>query len=190
MKSFARVIISAVFFALIIGTSAMAQTAKLQIDQLDRLFPKAVETIDVRIDGGLLQMASKFLNGKGADEQAVRELVSKLKGVYVKGVEFDKAGEFAESDVQMVRNQLSAPGWSRIVGVTSKRDKENVEVFMMLEGDVISGIGVLITDPKQIMVVNVVGPIEPEKIGQLRGSFGIPGNLDLNWNGAKREKRN
>ena len=51
------------------------------------------------------------------------------------------------------------------------------------------GIGVLITDPKQLMVVNVVGPIDPEKISELRGSFGIPGDLDLEW-GKSSKRRN
>lgn len=190
MKSIVRILIGTAFIVLLAALPAMAQGAKLQIDQLESLFPKAAETIDVRIDGGLLQMASKFINGKDADEQAIRELVSKLKGVYVKGVEFEKEGEFSESDVQGVRRQLDAPGWSRIVGVRSKRDKENVEVFLMLEGDVIAGIGVLVTDPRQIMVVNVVGQIDPEKIGQLRGAFGIPGDFDLDFSGARRQKKN
>ncbi len=171
------------------AVTVQAQNAKLQIDHLDNLFPKAVETVDVRVEGALLQMASKFLSTKKADEAAVRELISALKGVYVKGVEFDKPGEYSENDIEAVRNQLRAPGWERIVGVRSKRDGENAEVYLMLEGGIISGIGVLVFDPKQVFVVNVVGPIDPEKIGQLRGQFGIPGNLDFDWSGARRSNK-
>jgi hypothetical protein len=166
---------------------AYAQNARLQIDHLDRLFPKAVETIDVRIDGALLLMASKFLKSDKADEAAVKEIVQSLKGVYVKGVEFDKEGEYGESDVESVRQQLAAPGWDRIVGVRSKRDGENVEVFMMINNDaVIEGIGVLIADPKRVMVVNVVGPLDPEKINNLRGQFGIPKDFALDFGGMKK----
>ena len=164
-----------------------AQNAQLQIDHLDRLFPKAVETIDVRIDGALLLMASKFLKSDKADEAAVKEIVKDLKGVYVKGVEFDKEGEYGESDVESVRQQLAAPGWDRVVGVRSKRDGENVEVFMMINNDaVIEGIGVLIADPKRVMVVNVVGPLDPEKINNLRGQFGIPKDFALDFGGVKK----
>jgi hypothetical protein len=167
-----------------------AQSARLQIDHLDRLFPKAVETIDVRIDGALLLMASKFLKSDKADEAAVKEIVQSLKGVYVKGVEFDKEGEYGESDVESVRQQLASPGWDRIVGVRSKRDGENVEVFMMINNDaVIEGIGVLIADPKRVMVVNVVGPLDPEKINNLRGQFGIPKDFALDFGGAKKIRR-
>src|SRR5262245_13737422 len=85
-----------------------AQNARLQIDHLDKLFPQAVETVDVRIDGALLLMASKFLRSDKEDEAAVKEIVRDLKGVYVKGVEFDKEGEYTESDVEAVRQQLAA----------------------------------------------------------------------------------
>ncbi|MGH9834909.1 MAG: DUF4252 domain-containing protein, partial [Blastocatellia bacterium] len=163
-----RLISFALLAAFCVAAPAYAQNARLQIDHLDKLFPKAVETIDVRVEASLLQIASKFLNSNKADEAAVKEIVQALKGVYVKGVEFDKEGEFTEADVEAIRQQLSAPGWDRIVGVRSKRDGQNVEVFLMINNNaVIDGVGVLISEPKQILVVNVVGPIDPEKINQL-----------------------
>lgn len=185
-----KFISAALLAAVCAAVPAYAQNARLQIDHLDRLFPKAVETIDVRVDGSLLQMASKFLRSDKADEAAVREIVQALKGVYVKGVEFDKDGEYSEADVEAIRQQLAAPGWDRIVGVRSKRDGENVEVFLMINNDaVIEGIGVLISEPKQIMVVNVVGPLDPEKINNLRGQFGIPKDFALDFGGVKKTRR-
>jgi hypothetical protein len=190
MKPITLRLISIALLALGCAAPAQAQNARLQIDHLDRLFPKAAETVDVRIDGALLLMASKFLRSDKADEAAVKEIVQALKGVYVKGVEFDKEGEYTEADVEAVRQQLAAPGWDRIVGVRSKRDGENVEVFLMINNDaVIEGIGVLISDPKQIMVVNVVGPLDPDKINNLRGQFGIPKDFALDFGGAKKIRR-
>jgi Domain of unknown function (DUF4252) len=185
-----RLVSIALVAAVYCAAPVQAQNARLQIDHLDKLFPKAVETVDVRIDGSLLLMASKFLRGDKADEAAVKEIVQALKGVYVKGVEFDKEGEYSDADVESVRQQLSAPGWERIVGVRSKRDGENVEVFLMINNDaVIEGIGVLISDPKQVMVVNVVGPLDPEKINNLRGQFGIPKEFALDFGGAKKYRK-
>jgi hypothetical protein len=184
-------LISIALVAAVCGVAPVrAQNARLQIDHLDKLFPKAVETVDVNIDGSLLLMASKFLRSDKADEAAVKEIVKALKGVYVKGVEFDKEGEYSDADVESVRQQLSAPGWDRIVGVRSKRDGQNVEVFLMINNDaVIEGIGVLISDPKQVMVVNVVGPLDPEKINNLRGQFGIPKDFALDFGGAKKYRK-
>src|SRR5215468_11431986 len=112
-----RLISIAVVAAVCGAAPAYAQNARLQIDHLDKLFPKAVETVDVRIDGALLLMASKFLRSDKEDEAAVKDIVKSLKGVYVKGVEFDKEGQYTESDVESVRQQFTAPGWDRIVGV-------------------------------------------------------------------------
>ena len=191
MKPIMLRLISIALLAAVCGAvTAHAQNARLEIGHLDRLFPKAVETVDVRVDGALLLMASKFLRSDKADEAAVKEIVKALKGVYVKGVEFDREGEYTESDVEAVRQQLSAPGWERIVGVRSKRGGDNVEVFLMINNDaVIEGIGVLIADPKQVMVVNVVGPLDPEKINNLRGQFGIPKDFALDFGGAKKTRR-
>jgi hypothetical protein len=185
-----KLTLAALLLAVFTTATAFAQNARLQMDHLDNLFPKAAETIDVRIDGALLQIASKFLDKSKTNEAQVREMLNVLKGVYVKGVEFDKEGEYTEQDVEALRQQLRAPGWERIVGVRSKREHENVEVFLMLNNGLIEGVGVLITDPKQLMVVNVVGPIDPEKISELRGSFGIPSNLDLEWGKSSKRRNN
>jgi hypothetical protein len=188
MKPIMLRLVSIALLALVCAAAPVyAQNARLQIDHLDRLFPQAVETIDVRIDGALLLMASKFLRSDKQDEAAVKEIVQALKGVYVKSVEFDKEGEYTESDVEAVRQQLAAPGWNRIVGVRSKRNGDNVEVFLMINNDaVIDGIGVLIFNPKQVMVVNVVGAIDPDKINNLRGQFGIPKDFALDFGGVKK----
>ena len=184
-----RLISTALLAAVWAAAPVFAQNGRLQIDHLDNLFPKAVETIDVRVDGALLLMASKFLRSDKADEAAVKEIVQALKGVYVKGVEFDKEGEYSEADVESIRRQLAAPGWDRIVGVRSKRDGDNVEVFLMINNNaVIEGVGVLIAQPKQLMVVNVVGPLDPEKINQLRGQFGIPKDFALDFGGVAVKK--
>src|SRR5215813_13285562 len=97
-----RLISFALFAAVCVAAPVHAQNARLQIDHLDRLFPKAVETIDVNIDGSLLLMASKFLRSDKADEAAAKEIVKALKGVYVKGVQFDKEGEYSDADVETV----------------------------------------------------------------------------------------
>jgi Domain of unknown function (DUF4252) len=184
-----QTIIALILLLLVCATPSNAQSAKLQIDHLDRLFPKAVETIDVRVESSLLQIAMKFLKSDRAEEAAVKELVSALKGVYVKGVEFEHEGEYSESDIEAVRAQLRGPGWDRIVGVRSKRHGQNVEVYLMINNNVIDGIGVIVFEPKELYVVNVVGPIDPEKIAQLRGHFGIPTDMDFDWSGAKRTRK-
>jgi hypothetical protein len=160
----------------IVGLAATAygQDARLRISDLDRLEPRAAEVLDVSIDERLLQIAAKFLNPKDPEQAKVRELVAGLKGVYVKSYQFDKPDEYSASDVTSINSQLKAPGWTRMVGIKSGRDKENVEVFTMLVGDKIGGIAVIAAEAKRLTVINIVGPIDLEKLAALEGNFGIP----------------
>lgn len=53
-----------------------------------------------------------------------------------------------------VRKQLAAPGWSRLVTVDSKRDRELVEIYSWREGNEAGGLAILVSEPKELTVVN------------------------------------
>lgn len=157
------------------GAAAVrAQEAKIEISQLDKLAAKAEQVVEVTLDEKLLQLAAKFLSDKNPKEAAVKQLVGGLKGVYVRVFEFDQPGEYATSDVEALRAQLAAPGWSKIVGVRSRREGDNVDVHLRWQDGNILGLAIIAADPKQLTVVNIVGPIDLDKLSQLEGQFGIP----------------
>ncbi len=166
-----------------------AQSAKLQIDQLDSLANKASETVDVRLDEHLMQMTAKFFSGKDPDDAEIRELIKGVKGIYVKSFTFEKVGEYSQTEVDSVMSQLRGGAWSKIIGVTSKKDGDNVEVYLNTAGDQINGLAVLSIEPKEFTVVNIVGPINLEKLVQLEGQFGVP-YLNLPPPKPKSEKQN
>mgnify|MGYP002381389989 CR=1 FL=1 len=141
---------------------------------LERLAEKAEEVVDVTLDANMLQLASRFLSNKDADQAKVKKLIGGLKGVYVRSFEFDKEGEYLSSDVESIRLQLKSPGWSRVASVRSKREKNNGEVYIRTEGGQIAGLTVLAAEPKQLTIVNIVGSITPEDLADLGGNFGIP----------------
>ena len=141
---------------------------------LDKLAAKATEVVDVSLDGPLLQLASRFLSEKDPDEANVKKLVGGLKGVYVRSFQFEDRDQYKESDVEEMRTQLHGPGWSRIVGTRSKRNGDNSEVYLKTESGQITGLAVIVTDPKELTIVNIVGFIRPEDIRDLGGHFGIP----------------
>jgi len=168
--------------------SAYAQEAKLQIESFSKLEAKAAETVDVSLDERMLRLAAKLLSDKRSpDEAKVKELVAGLKGVYVKVFEFDKEGEYSDAEIEPVRAQLRGPGWTRIVGVRTRRGGENVEVYIMGDVDKVQGLAIIATDPRELVVVNLVGPIDLEKLSELEGNFGIP-HLDLKFPERKPRK--
>jgi hypothetical protein len=173
-------------FTVCAALTAQAQEVRLQLSELDKLEARAEESVNVTLDGKLLELAGMFLNTKKPEEAAVKELIAGLKGVYVKVFEFNKEGEYTSAEVDAIRVQLRAPTWSRMVGVKSRREGENVDVYMTITGSQVGGIAVIATAPKQLTVVNIVGTIDMEKLVKLSGRFGIP-SIDININ-AKEPK--
>ena len=165
-----------VLLLLMVGSAlpARAQGARLQVDQLDFLANKASETMDVKLDEHLLQTTWKFFSSKDPDEARIKEVLKGLKGIYVKSFSFEKEGEYSQAEVESVMSQLRGDGWSKIVAVKSKKASENLEVYLNMTGDVIGGLAVVSFEPKEFTVVNIVGPIDLDKLSSLEGQFGVP----------------
>jgi len=172
-------------FLLIItsGMLARAQDSRLQMASLDHLAAKASQTVDVSLDERLTRLAARVLSDKDADEKAVKKLIEGIKGIYVKSFEFDADGQYVAADVESIRSQLRGPGWTRLVNVTSKKEG-NVEVYTLFNGDQIGGLAVLVTEDRELTIVNIVGPVDLDKLAKLEGQFGVP---DL---GIEQKKKN
>lgn len=153
--------------------SAKAQDSRIQMSSLDHLAAKASQTVDVNIDERLMRLAARVLSEKDEDERQVKKLVEGLKGIYVRSFEFDADGQYAAADVETIRTQLRAPGWTRLVNVKSRKEGM-VEVYLQFAGDMVNGLAVLHTDDKELTVVNIVGPVDLDKLAKLEGQMGVP----------------
>jgi len=158
---------------LIAPVSALAQGARLQLDNLDRLAGQAAESVNITIDPAMLKLAGSFLTGE-RENVVAKQMLQELKGIYVKSFEFDRENAYTPDDVSAVRKQLAAPGWSRLMTVDSKRDRELVEIYSWREGNESGGLAILVAEPKELTVVNIVGPMDLTRLAALQGQFGIP----------------
>ena len=141
---------------------------------LDHLAAKASDSVDISLTGSTLQFAGKFLDGSDPDEAKVKKLLAGLEGIYVKSYEFKKEGEWTQADLESIRNQLRAPEWSRIVGVKSTGESETAEVYVREVNKKITGVAILAVEPKELTVVNIVGPIDLDTLAEFGGHFGVP----------------
>ena len=152
---------------------ANAQDSRIQTASLDHLAAKASQSFDVNVDERLMKMAAKVFSDQDADERKIKKLVEGLKGIYVRSFEFDTSGQYTTADLESIRTQVRGPGWTRMVNVTSKKDG-NLEVYLLFHGDMVNGLAVLHSDEKELTVVNIVGPVDLDKLAQLEGQFGVP----------------
>jgi uncharacterized protein DUF4252 len=154
---------------LLMPAAALAQNGRINIDIPQSLAVKATESVDVTLDGAMLRLASRFLSD---DDREVRDVVRKLQGIYVHSYEFENEGEYDRSIVDAVRRQIG-PEWKRIVTVKS-RMRENTEVYTLPRGDTIAGLVVIAAEPRELTIVNIVGPVDLDSLASLEGQFGIP----------------
>jgi len=171
MTRFLTNLMLTIIASLAIPFTASAQGSRINVD-LPELAAKASETVDVTLDGPMLRLAGKFLSNNDPGEKAAREMINGLAGIYVRSYEFEHEGEYDKSQAERIRQQLG-PSWKKIVKVTS-RVKEDVDIYLDMHGDAVTGLLIISAEPKEFTVVNIVGPVDIEKLAGLEGQFGIP----------------
>jgi len=158
---------------LALPVTARAQDIKIPPD-VEKLSAKAKEMVEVTMDGPMLRWASKFLSADDPEEKKCAQLVANLKGIYVRSYEFDEEGAYTQAEVEALRSQVHGTGWTRVVGVRSEHDGDNVDVFFKLENEKMAGIVIIAAEPKELTFVNIVGPLELDQLADLGGEFGVP----------------
>lgn len=163
--------------ALLLLMPLAAQQPKLNLS-FPGLAARASQTSDVSLDGAMLQLGAAFLGndedtGRHPQARALHDLLAKLKGVYVRTFEFKQSDAVSDADLASVRAQLKGTGWSRIVAVHDHGESD--EVYVCADaGGTVQGLAVLVREPRELDVVNIVGPITPAELQALGGQFGIP----------------
>ena len=156
--------------AILLCVAAPMYGQRLTLD-IPGLADKASEVVDVTLDGPLLKVAMKFLDSNDPDQRAARDIAGKLQGIYVKSYTFEKDGEYDPAIADRLRTQLSS--WKRIVMVREK-SRETSDVYVDLRGEDVLGLAIITTEPRELTIVNIVGPIDLDKLSRIEGQFGIP----------------
>ena len=159
--------------ALLAAAAALLSAQQLKFN-LDYLAAKASDSVDLSLNGATLQFAARFLSSKDADESKVKKMIASLDGIYIRTFEFKDAGTWSPADLEGVRQQLRGSEWSRIVGVKSGQEGENAEIYVRSENKKINGVAILVSGPKELTIVNIVGPVDLDSLASLGGHLGIP----------------
>jgi hypothetical protein len=188
-------LLAAAALMLLALASARAQDAqtpdgRLRLESLERVMPKATESVRIDLDGILLKLGASMLDKDDPDEKTVKEIIEGVRGVYVRSYEFKAEGEFKDSDLSVLREQLRGPGWTRLVDVKTRgTDFDGAEVYALTSAGRVESMAVIISDPKHLIIVNVVGSIDLDKLKRLEGSLGIP-QIHINRGEKDGRKKN
>jgi hypothetical protein len=162
---------------LVLPMASFAVSPRLDIPNFNHLRAKANDSVNVTLGGPLLRFVSRLAaSDDTADEQqkAAVDLLQEISSVQVRSFKFNEDGAYSMADIDAVREQLNAPGWTRLVEQHKREPREDTDVFMCLEDGKIKGIAVIASEPREFTIVNVIGNIDIDKLSKLEGQFGIP----------------
>lgn len=132
-----------------LALSAPARSQGLDIN-LDNLAAKAKDKAEVTLEGPLL---AQVLQAAPAN---VKSAVANVSRVVVRHYEFAATGQYADSDLEAIREQVST--WSRVINV--KEEHESTEIYMLNKDGKPGGFLLISAEPKELTVVHVVGSID------------------------------
>jgi len=156
------------------GNAIAEPAALLKLPNFDSLADKATESVNITLDASLLGLAAGFLDASDPDDAAVKDVIGGLKGIYVRSFTFDEPFAYPKADVDAVREQLSGPGWQRLVEVRSRKDQADVDIYMSVIDGKANGLAIIASEPHEFTIVNIVGSVDLAKLHKLEGQFGIP----------------
>lgn len=164
-------VVAGTLMSLVSLSSFAAPTGKLQLPAFDDLQKAAKESVDISLGSLPFHLASEFADSD-VDADA-KDLLKSVKGVYVRSYQFDSDFAYPRAKIEEVRAQLSREGWSPLVQVKEK-EQRNVDISVALDGDQVRGVAIVATEPREFTIVNIVGAVDVKRLGQLQNQLGLP----------------
>jgi len=127
----------------------------------------------IHLEGPMLKAISKMGKGKG---EKVSEMIAALKLIKVNqftvaAVDLDKT----ENTISSIDKKLQSENWDRIIKSKEKESFSSIYVKMG-EGDNYAGLFAIVMDKNNdLTIVNIVGKIDLETIGNLSEQMHLPG---------------
>ena len=149
---------------------ALAQQPSFDFKSLDKLGANAKESTSINLEGDALKAATAFFGDK----------LRNLTGIYVHNYEFALKGQYSAQDIDPLRAYVRSLNWTKIID--SKEEEESSEIYIKpLPDGKISGLAVLVAEPKELTVVFIQGTIDLTDLKDLR-KLGVP-NIKLDHGG-------
>ena len=170
-----RWLLVAVLILVALTLLTVAQPPQLEIPSFANLQAKATRSVDITIGSTALGLVSGFLSDSDPDSAQLKKTFAGLKSVHVRSYQFDSDNAYSKADIEGVRAQLKAPGWSPLVHATDKTKDQDVDVYVSLEDHVVKGLAVVASNPREFTIVNIVGTLDVKELSKVQKHLGLPG---------------
>ena len=165
--------------ALPIRAAAAEPLGQLNLPSFNHLQSKATEVVDVTLGTFPLKLASKILEADDDPESVeIKKIIEGIKSIVIRSYEFDSDYVYSKDDVDKVRAQLAAPGWSQLAQVRKRNRAQEVDVYIALTDDQAKGFAVIASEPRKLTILNIVGAIDLDQLAKLQHHVDLHVDLD------------
>jgi hypothetical protein len=168
-----HVVILALTCILLPGLGA-AQNARLDLPDFRPLAAKATESVNISLNPWMLRIAAALVDEGDADSAAVKRLLSGIKSVEVRSFHFATDFAYSAADIDAVRRQLAAPGWSQLMQVHNRNSNEDVDMYILIENERTRGFALIASKPREFTIINIAGSISIEDLPKLQNQLHLP----------------
>jgi hypothetical protein len=155
--------------------AAAERDGRLDLPSFSHLQSKAIEVVDVTFGAWPLALARKFMEADDPESAEMKEVIAGIKSITVRSYEFDEDFAYSQADIDAVRAQLSAPGWTQLAQVRSRKKSEAVDVYVALDHDKATGFAIVASEPRKFTILNIVGAIDIDQVAKLQRHIDLPG---------------
>ena len=128
-------------------------------------------TVEISLKEPLLNMVTNLIR---AEDQEAADFISKLLRVTV-NVFDSEASEVDEiaATMESLSTDLESEGWERVVRVREAQEHVDIYVRMSADAQYIHGIAIMVAEPYETVLVNIVGDISGNDLAALGRRFDI-----------------
>jgi len=171
----ARAIVTAV--ALVFLMSACGFTAPRGNDGYANLDSPGMADTDRVISLSLGRMVLRFAANFVDDDPEVKALLKSLDGVRVRIYEVTGDPERITHKFHTMGDKLNNDGWDPVMLV--REEGELVQMFAKTSTQGISGLTIFSVDDDEVVVVNIMGEIDPRQYGDVMLALNVEGAPDV-----------
>jgi hypothetical protein len=156
---------------------ALAASPELRLPSFEHLQRLATDSVNITLGRVPLGIASWALgHSEDSQDHEIQEVLNGLKSIYIRSFKFAADHQYSTADIEAIRSQLSAPGWNALAQIHQhgEQAQENVDIYVSTDHEVVNGLVVIASGPRELTIVNLVGSVDPAKLGKLSGRLGLP----------------
>lgn len=129
-----------------------------------------MSNLEINLEGPLLTLVSEAVKDEDSE---FSQLLSMLKSIRVQSYDLEEVPDTGPllDQADHIAETLRAEGWRVIVRVREK--EERVHVLLKEVEETIAGMMLVVVEPDELILVNIVGTFDPAQLGRLGRSLNI-----------------